>query len=62
MAAGALDIMTYLDNLTLNRMVLAAQQILAPDRIGFNVHVHLTTGLVRDAILAALDAQDEASE
>ena len=46
------------DNLTLNRMVQAAQQVLAPDRIGFDVHVHLTTGLVRDAILAVLDTKD----
>ena len=39
------------------KAVMAAQNVLAPDRIGFDVHVHLTTGLVKEAVQAALDVE-----
>ena len=46
------------DQRTLDRMVMAAQQVLAPNHIGTDVHVHVTTGLVRDAVVAALASRD----
>jgi hypothetical protein len=38
-----------------SQAIAAAQQKLAPDRIGFGVQIHLTTGLVVEAVQAAYD-------
>lgn len=40
----------------LHRLTQIAQNVLAPDRIGFDVNIHLSTGLVFDAVRAVVEA------
>ena len=45
-----------ISNELLNELTMIAQQVLAPDRIGMDVNVHLSTGLVYDTVKAIVEA------
>lgn len=45
-----------IDSKLLNELTMIAQQVLAPDEIGMDVNIHLSTGLVHDAVRAVVEA------